>query len=121
MESTESSGSILNDIKKVLNVDKDYKAFDLDIMLFINSALSTLRQVGFDPSPGFRVTDATQTWFDYYGDDSKSDMVREYIYAKVRLSFDPPQNSFGQEAIKSSISEIEWRLHFEDDLGEDNA
>lgn len=110
------SSSILNDVKKVLNVGEDYDAFDLDIKLFINSALSTLRQVGFDPNPGFRVTDASQTWYDYYKDEQRFDMVKEYIYAKVRLMFDPPQNSFGQDALARSIAEIEWRLHIEDEL-----
>lgn len=110
------SSSILNDIKKVLNVDKDYDAFDLDIKLFINSALSTLRQIGFDPNPGFRVTDSSQTWWDYYKDEQRFDMVKEYIYAKARLMFDPPQNSFGQDALARSISEIECRLQMENEL-----
>lgn len=112
----EPKGSILNSIKKNLGLEADYKVFDPDIILFINSTIATLRQVGFGPEEGFRVEDESQTWEDYYGDEERFSFVKDYVYCKVRLLFDPPQNSFGQEALKSQAEEALWRINFEREL-----
>lgn len=111
-----SDGSILNDVKKVLGLDKDYQAFDQDIILFINSTMGILRQVGFGPKDGFRITGSEETWTDYYGDIVKYEFVKDYIYCKVRVQFDPPQNSFGLDALNKQIDELLWRINFEFEL-----
>lgn len=104
--------SILNDIKKLLGIMESYEHFDVDIIIHINTAFSTLTQLGIGPSDGFSITNKTETWADFIGDDYlKFQSVKTYIYLKVRMIFDPPSNSSATEAIKSTISELEWRLN----------
>ena len=104
--------SILNDVKKLLGIMESYEHFDVDIIIHINTAFSTLTQLGIGPSDGFSITNKTETWADFIGDDYlKFQSVKTYIYLKVRMIFDPPSNSSATEAIKSTISELEWRLN----------
>lgn len=104
--------SILNDVKKLLGIMESYEHFDVDIIIHINTAFSTLTQLGIGPSDGFSITNKTETWADFIGDDYlKFQSVKTYIYLKVKMIFDPPSNSSATEAIKSTISELEWRLN----------
>lgn len=104
--------SILNDVKKLLGIMESYEHFDVDIIIHINTAFSTLTQLGVGPSDGFSITNKTETWADFIGDDYlKFQSVKTYIYLKVKMIFDPPSNSSATEAIKSTISELEWRLN----------
>ena len=103
--------SILTSIKKLLGVSDEYKHFDTDIIIYINSAFSTLTQLGVGPEEGFSITDASTTWSDYLYGDSRLEFVKTYVYLKVRLSFDPPSSSAAIEAINRQISELEWRIN----------
>ena len=85
--------SILTSIKKLLGIDEDYKHFDQDLIMHINSVLMILTQLGVGPSTGFSIVDETATWKDFLGIDPRFESVRSYIYLKVRLLFDPPQSS----------------------------
>lgn len=60
--------SILKSIKSLLGSDADYDVFDLDILIFINSAISTLTQIGIGPPSGFKITGDSETWSDFIGD-----------------------------------------------------
>lgn len=102
--------SILTSIKKLLGIAADYEQFDTDIVIHINSAFSTLTQLGVGPSEGFVIQDDTSTWSDFTADDPRLEFVKTYIYLKVRLVFDPPTTGSVMEAIKQNISEYEWRL-----------
>ena len=102
--------SILTSIKKLLGIAADYEQFDTDIIIHINSAFSTLTQLGVGPSGGFVIQDETSTWSVFTADDPKLEFVKTYIYLKVRLVFDPPTTGSVIEAIKQNISEYEWRL-----------
>ena len=102
--------SILTSIKKLLGIAADYEQFDTDIIIHINSAFSTLTQLGVGPSGGFVIQDETSTWSDFTADDPKLEFVKTYIYLKVRLVFDPPTTGSVIEAIKQNSSEYEWRL-----------
>ena len=102
--------SILTSIKKLLGLTEEYTPFDPDITMHINSVLTILTQLGIGPEDGFYITDATQTWANYLGDDKSIESVKSYIYAKVKLIFDPPQSGTHIQALESLISEFEWRL-----------
>lgn len=108
--------SILTSTKKLLGIAEDYKHFDVDIIIHINSALMVLTQLGVGPSAGFAIEDETSTWDEFIGDDiTKLQMVKSYVVLKVRLLFDPPQSSAHIDAITRQISEFEWRLYMESD------
>ena len=101
--------SILNSIKKLLGITTEYEHFDQDIIMHINSVFVILNQMGVGPDNVYYITDATQTW-DQFIDEAKLNMVKSYMYLKVRLLFDPPTGSV-QDAIKNQIAELEWRLN----------
>ena len=108
-------GSILNDIKKPLGLEADYTAFDADITMFINTALSTLTQIGIGPSTGFSITDSSADWPDFLGDATDLEDVKTYIFLRVRLLFDPPTTSAVLEAFNKEIQQHEWRLSIKAD------
>lgn len=109
----EVSNSILTSVKKSLGIDEWLDVFDPDIIMFINSTFSTLRQVGFGPDNGFSISDNSTTWNDYYGDTDDYQFVKDYIYSRVRLMFDPPANSFGISALEKHSEELLWRINVE--------
>lgn len=106
---TEST-SILYSVKKVLNVAPTENAFDMDIILHINAAFSTLLQLGVGPDSGFFIEDESVTWTDFLGDEAKYNFVKTYVYIYVRLLFDPPTTSFGIQAFEKQKLELEWRI-----------
>ncbi len=105
------SESILTSIKKLLGITEEYTFFDADLLMDINSVLMILHQMGVGPSEPMMIEDASATWSDFF--DSKTDInaVKTYIALKVRLMFDPPQNSGHVNAINEMIKELEWRLY----------
>ena len=102
--------SILNTVKKTLGIEATYTAFDVDIILHINSVFGTLNQLGIGPEAGFAIEDATATWVDFLVTDTRLNPVKTYIYLRVRLLFDPPTSSYHIDAMKEQIQELEWRL-----------
>ena len=104
--------SILITIKKLLGLAPDYTAFDSDVVVYINSVLMTLNQIGIGPDEGFIITGPYELWTDFVPNEITDQQgIPTYIYLKVKLMFDPPASSFGQEALKKQAEEIEWRLN----------
>ena len=110
--------SILTSIKKLLGIAEDYTNFDTDIIIHINSVFSILTQLGVGPSEGFSISDENDVWSDFINDSTKIELVKTYIYLKVRLIFDPPQSSSVIDAMNRTISELEWRLNVAVDPGD---
>ena len=109
--------SILDGTKKILGLAADYTVFDQDIITHINSAFSTLSQLGVGPSTPFFIEDAEPTWEELPLPANQLQMVRTYIYLKVRMLFDPPGTSYLIEAMNKQILEHEWRLNaFREDV-----
>jgi len=102
--------SILTSVKKMLGIVEEYEHFDADLIMHINSVLAILEQLGVGPSEGFSISSKAETWDDYLQDAKKLELVKSYIYAKVRLIFDPPTSSAVTEALNKMISEFEWRI-----------
>lgn len=103
--------SILTSVKKLLGIEDDYTHFDTDIIMHINSVFMILNQMGVGPSTMFTISDEYSVWRDFIPEeDPKMEIVKSYMYMKVRLIFDPPTSSALMEAMNRSISEFEWRL-----------
>ena len=109
--------SILTSIKKLLGISAEYEHFDSDLIMHINSVFLVLRQLGVGPEDGFFISDATAIWDDFLGDSTKLEMVKSYMYLKVKLLFDPPLSSSALESTNRLISEFEWRLNLETEQG----
>lgn len=105
--------SILTSTKKILGIAEDYTVFDLDILTHINTAFSTLTQLGVGPADGFAIEDATAVWadFDPVDDHLNFNSVKSYVFLKVKMLFDPPTTSYLISASEKQIEELEWRLN----------
>lgn len=113
--------SVLDSTKKTLGLDSAYDAFDMDIILHINSVFTTLHQLGVGPSEGFMITDKTDLWSSYSENSSVLNMVKSYMYVRVRLLFDPPTTSFSLESFNKQAQEYEWRLNVLVDPNQDKG
>lgn len=111
--------SILNDVKKFLGLTPEYTAFDDEIIMYINSVIIILSQIGVGPTSGFRVTDGSASWDEYLSENEDPEAVKTYMGMKVKLMFDPPSGASAMEALKSVCSELEWRINVEVDKFED--
>lgn len=105
------SDSILTSTKKALGILEDYTAFDVDILMHINSVFSILNQLGIGPADGFMIEDSTPTWVDFLEEDSRLNLVKSYVYLRVRLLFDPPTTSYLIDSTRKQSEEFEWRLN----------
>ena len=104
--------SILNSVKKQLGIAPDYEPFDPDIVIHINTVFSILHQLGAGPEYGFSISDDSAVWSDYITDNpNKLNLIKSYMYLKVRLLFDPPTNSGVTEATNRMIDELEFRIN----------
>lgn len=102
--------SILTSIKKLLGIMEDYKHFDPDLIVCINSTLSILTQLGVGPTDGFAISDESAVWTDFVPEDARLEFIKSFVHLKVRLLFDPPLNSAVIESINRMLSELEWRI-----------
>ena len=105
--------SILISIKKMLGIAEEYKSFDADIIMHINSVFMILNQLGVGPADGFRIEDDLATWDKFITDEDRLEAVKSYMHLKVKMLFDPPLSSAVMEANKQIINELEWRLNIE--------
>lgn len=101
--------SILNSVKHMLGSCDDY--FDSDLITFINGVFSTLMQLGVGPKTGFFISGSDETWSSYTENKPELEMVKTYVYTKVRLRFDPPQGSSVLQLMQQDANELEWRLN----------
>ena len=102
--------SILKTVKKTLGFTPDYTAFDLDLLVHINSTFTIINEMGIGPD-GFTVEDDTKLWTDLLVTPKITNLVKTYVYLKVRKLFDPPGKSFHSDATERLITEYEWRLN----------
>lgn len=103
--------SILNSVKKILGLDPDYKAFDPDVLMHINTTFATLNQLGVGPEEGFMIEDDVPTWDAFLGTDPRLNSVKTYVCLKVRMLFDPPQTAHLMEAMNKQAEQLEWRIN----------
>ena len=102
--------SILTSVKKMLGIAKEYEHFDSDLIMHINSVLMILSQLGIGPVEGFLIEDESASWSDFIPEGKNLELVKSYVFLKVRLLFDPPLSSSVLEAMNRMINEFEWRL-----------
>lgn len=107
----ESMDSILTSIKKLIGITEEDTTFDIDIIIAINSAFTVLNQLGVGPEEGFTISDDMTNWDEFLPEGKQLELVKTYIYLKVKLIFDPPSSSTVLEAFQRQVNECEWRLN----------
>lgn len=102
--------SILTSIKKLLGIAEEYKQFDADLIMHINSVFLVLTQLGVGPETGFMIEDDTAEWIDFIAESAQLQAVKSYMYLKVKVLFDPPLSSTTLQSMNNIIAEFEWRI-----------
>lgn len=110
--------SILVYVKKLLGIQSDYTHFDPDIIYAINSAFAVLTQLNVGPREGFSISDDSTKWNEFIQDILRLSLIKEYVYLRTKLLFDPPSGTALLKAMNASIAEYEWRIHIASDGGE---
>ena len=101
---------VLSDVKQMLAHRGDDTSFDVELIIYINSAFSTLRNLRIGPDPAFKITGDDETWDEFMLDEKDIELVKEYVWARVKLVFDPPTTSATMESLKEIRKELEFRL-----------
>ena len=104
--------SILTSVKKMLGITEEYEHFDPELIIHINSALSVLTQLGVGPEEGYSISGEEDEWTSFIGEGVLLlEMVKTYVFLKVKLAFDPPASSAIKESYERQIAEYEWRIN----------
>lgn len=104
----EQNEKIIDTICRMLGPADTYKHFAPTILVHINTAAGILSQNGIRPDEGFIITENT-TWSDYI-DEGHFAMVKDFIFIKTKIIFDPPANSFVLDALEQESKELLWRI-----------
>lgn len=110
--------SILETVKKLLGIFEDDHAYDIDLIVAINSSFMILNQLGIGPEKPFIINDSSATWKDFFGDEEIFSLAKNYIYLRTKLLFDPPSSGVLHEAVERQIAEFEWRMHVQADYND---
>lgn len=103
--------TILTTIKKSpVGISENDYSYDADILLYINTTLAILSQLGLNEADKLPIINEDHTWEDLLGDRTDLEMVKTYIGSQVKLMFDPPSSTAALESLKRSIAELEWRI-----------
>lgn len=108
--------SILKSTKKILGIPEDDTSFDLDVATHINTAFSTLNQMGVGAVDGFSIDDDGELkWEDYLPEEKLvlRNMVKDFVYLTVRNLFDPPDTSYLIKAHQDQLEQLGWRINTE--------
>jgi len=108
--------SILDDVKHSLGLLPADTAFDSDVIMHTNTAISALTQLGVGPTTGFRITGNTEQW-SQFADDPRLSAVQSYIFLRVKLLFDPPGTGFVVAAYERQLEELAFRINVVVDYG----
>lgn len=113
--------SILATVKAHLGLTEDDTSFDEQITDNINSVFMILNQLGVGPKTCFAIEDDSETWSDFLGTATNLNAVKTYMYMRVRLMFDPPTSSSHLSAMQEQCKELECRMNYNVDPGEEGS
>ena len=112
------NSSILCDVREMCDAGRDNNAFDGQLIPLINSFLFRAAQFGTGKK-GFAITSTNETWANFLGDDAEHfAALKDYIALRVRLIFDPPDNSAVLTSYREDAKELEWSLYNEAEFGD---
>ena len=104
------SNSVLLSTKQMLGISPEDTSFDVNVIMSINTALTTLMDLGLTEVEDQIVTGYNMTWDDLLEGRTDIEYVKTYVYQKVKMIFDPPTSTAAIDAMQRSISELEWRI-----------
>lgn len=102
--------SVLDSVKSAMGIEPSDTAFDLDIIMHVNTVLAVLRQLGLSNST--TISGKEEKWSDIVSDGSDLEPIRTYVSLKVKKIFDPPSGSSSMmSSLNELINELEFRLN----------
>ena len=101
--------SILMSVRERIGPSASDDVFDTDLIININMCFSRLCQLGVGPKTPFKIADDQAAWSDFMSDGLIDD-VKQYVFLKTRLVFDPPESGTVMNAYKEEIEKLEWLL-----------
>jgi hypothetical protein len=101
---------ILEDIKTSIGILPDNLGFDSELLMFINSAKSSLIQLGV-VELDIEIDEETE-WPEFPNGEMLS-LSKHYISVKVRQTFDPIPSETISKTISSAAMELEGRIAHE--------
>jgi len=101
---------ILATIKTLVGVGVEYTHFDGDLVVYINSAMLPLKQIGAGKPDTPLVIDENTEWDQLFEVDESLSAVTTYVKNSVRLKFDPPTSGYLIDAIREQMAEDIWRI-----------
>lgn len=104
--------SILNSVKRSLDIAPDDTSFDTVLLLHINTVFSDLYQLGLGAygSDEHVVNDANDLWTTVLGTQKNLNMIKSYVHLRLRLLHDPPAAGYTTNSFQSQIDKMEWRI-----------
>ena len=110
------TGSILFDVRQMCDVPEGDDSFDGQLIPLINTYLFRSAQYK-KKKKGFMISGPNESWLDFIGDNAENyAAIKNYISIRVKLIFDPPDNSALLSALKEEAKELEWCLYDEADI-----
>ena len=100
---------ILELVRKLVGCGDVASPFDFDLLVHINSVLFILTQLGVGPTGGL-IANENSKWTEFLPEGVKLELVKTFVYMKVKLMFDPPSSSSALDSMTKLISELEWRI-----------
>ena len=101
---------ILEDVKTSLGVLPDNLGFDSELLMFINSAKSSLVQLGLIEMD---IEIDEETEWPTFPNRLLESLSKHYIHAKVRMTFDPSASETISRTVSSAANELEGRIAHE--------
>lgn len=101
--------SVLTSIKKLLGITEEDTSFDVDILIHIGSVFFILEQLGANVAHIIE-WDKSITWSSVIPNIELIEIVKSFVYLRVKLLFDPPASSSLVESINRMSNEFEWRI-----------
>lgn len=101
---------MLKDIKRAVGLSEEDDGFDIEMLMYINSIIGVLSQLGLKEADTHPIIDKDLTWEQFFNGRTDLEMIKMYIILRTRMLFDPPTSNAAIESIKSLISDYEWRI-----------
>lgn len=102
--------NILEDVKMYLGIPLSVDCFDSTLILHINTSIfltETISQFAYKKD-----IDKSTEWREVFnGKELLVPAIKSYICLKVRLLFDPPNNSFLTQTIERTLTELEFKIN----------
>jgi hypothetical protein len=104
--------TILGDVVDASSVPTDEDFFNKELLVWINSAVSTMSTLGVTEFDNLVVRMNTD-WPSFSGNETLLGLCQAYVAAKVKLAFDPPSIGALNQTLREHVRELEGRIELQ--------